>query len=138
MFDTVRYPWSIWMDVVVSFSLLVGELVPTYILVSLLMLIHRLQNVWITHWGISLALCYDSLVVTRVLCLLKHQSVKYLGRFVGFLSAFCFCASGISMVLILLIFSVVDSLSDSPIDLGPKVEHLVRGISTISVNWIYL
>ena len=33
------------MDVVVSFSLLVGELVPMYILGSLLMLIHCLQNV---------------------------------------------------------------------------------------------
>ena len=33
------------MDVVVSFSLLVSELVPTYSLVSLLMLILCLQNV---------------------------------------------------------------------------------------------
>ena len=34
--------------------------------------------------------------------------------------------------------SVVDSLSDSPIDFGAEVEHSKKGVTDILIYWVYL
>ena len=132
--DTHKVIGLIWL-----FSFFLCELIPMYVLVSLDPSFAECSNYSLRHI-FSSSLCQlavnQSVISSYVWNWWEHQSIKcYIVHRVFML--FASVPRGISVWLVLCVFLAVDSLGNSPFDLGLKLSTQKRGIMVILICFGY-